>query len=66
MTASAFSCPSVHKPDRSVVGTRPLARKLNFQMLIAPPSEHLLMSPDAADHPLPATPHQATFPTELL
>lgn len=56
----------VDRADRVVAGNRALARRLNFEMLIAPLSAQLLLSPDAAEHPLPATRSQTGFPVELL
>lgn len=44
------------------VGTRAAARRLNWGTLTFPPSERLLLSPDVAHHPLPATLAQANGP----
>lgn len=48
--------------ERTYAGTRTAARRLNWGTLTFPPSERLLLSPDVAQHPLPATLAQANGP----
>lgn len=48
--------------ERSYAGTRTAARRLNWGTLTFPPSERLLLSPDVAQHPLPATLAQVNGP----
>jgi hypothetical protein len=45
--------------ERAYVGDEPAARRLNWGTLTFPPSDRLLLSPDVAQHALPATPGQA-------
>lgn len=52
--------------DKIHYGDRLLAAKLNYRMLTAPRSEHILTSTDTRVHPLPSCAAQAAFPTELL
>jgi hypothetical protein len=54
------------EPDRVRAGSPALARKLNFQVLIAPLSDQLLVGPEVATHPLPVMRRQAAFPSELI
>lgn len=51
--------------DRIITGSTSLARKLNFQVLIASLSNQLLQCPDVDTHPLPVVCAHAEFPREL-
>lgn len=51
----------ISEHEHTYAGDRAAAKRLNWGTLTFPPSERLLLSPDVAQHPLPATLGQADF-----